>query len=289
MDTGFHYGRTLGSAMNRHAISFKSSATDNTPEMIVVGDYCQMNTAATTSTQILGTSAMANNNSGFTQPGNSCDSVLGLKHDTGLAVEWSVDEQRKLEEGLSKFADEPSIMKYIKIAAMLHDKTVRDVALRCRWIAKKRRKQDELHMGKKLKDKKDNLAESSSKQSILSGPTSNVAPFSVTMNNRIQIDSITFEALSGSIRHLIEQNNQVLCQISANISLLKQLQDNINLFNHMKNNITTILNDMRYMPGPPFPVSLNEDLAHSILPTTNQRFMFEASSGMNMKQEPGFN
>ncbi|KAD4982862.1 hypothetical protein E3N88_19533 [Mikania micrantha] len=193
MDTGFHYGRTLGSAMNRHAISFKSSATDNTPEMIVVGDYCQMNTAATTSTQILGTSAMANNNSGFTQPGNSCDSVLGLKHDTGLAVEWSVDEQRKLEEGLSKFADEPSIMKYIKIAAMLHDKTVRDVALRCRWIAKKRRKQDELHMGKKLKDKKDNLAESSSKQSILSGPTSNVAPFSVTMNNRIQIDSITFE------------------------------------------------------------------------------------------------
>ncbi|KAL8199592.1 hypothetical protein R6Q57_013160 [Mikania cordata] len=115
----------------------------------------------------------------------------------------------------------------------------------------------------------DNLAESSSKQSILSVPTSNVAPFSVTMNNRIQIDSITFEALSGSIKHLIEQNNQVLYQISANISLLK-LQDNINLFNHMKNNITTILNDMRYMHGPPFPISLNEDLAHSILPTTNQ-------------------
>lgn len=30
------------------------------------------------------------------------DSVPGLKHDTGLAVEWSVEEQFKLEEGLAK-------------------------------------------------------------------------------------------------------------------------------------------------------------------------------------------
>lgn len=33
-----------------------------------------------------------------------------------------------------RYADEPSIMKYIKIAATLPDKTVRDVALRCRWM-----------------------------------------------------------------------------------------------------------------------------------------------------------
>lgn len=33
-----------------------------------------------------------------------------------------------------RFANEPSIMKYIKIAASLRDKTVRDVALRCRWM-----------------------------------------------------------------------------------------------------------------------------------------------------------
>jgi hypothetical protein len=30
------------------------------------------------------------------------DSVPGLKHDAGLAVEWSVEEQYKLEEGLHK-------------------------------------------------------------------------------------------------------------------------------------------------------------------------------------------
>lgn len=33
-----------------------------------------------------------------------------------------------------RYADEPSIMRYIKIAATLRDKTVRDVALRCRWM-----------------------------------------------------------------------------------------------------------------------------------------------------------
>ncbi|XP_076944725.1 uncharacterized protein LOC143615498 [Bidens hawaiensis] len=267
MDTGFR------------AISFQSS------------DYYQMGNPATTSTRFVGNSN--NNNRGVGNHSvSSGGSVLGesgsgLKHDTGFAVEWSVEEQQKLEEGLSKFADEPSIMRYIKIAAAFRDKTVRDVARRCKWMARKRKKQDDPHMGKKLKDKKDKLVESSSKQSISPVPKFNVAPFSATLNNRIQIDSVTFEALSGSIRNLLEQNNQVFSQISANMSLMK-LQENIDLFNHTKTNITAILNEMRYIPGPPFPVSLNEDLVHSILPTTNQRMMFEVSNGMYMKQEPGF-
>lgn len=35
---------------------------------------------------------------------------------------------------MHSYADEPNIMKYIKIAATLRDKTVRDVAMRCRWM-----------------------------------------------------------------------------------------------------------------------------------------------------------
>lgn len=35
---------------------------------------------------------------------------------------------------VTRYAEEPSIMRYIKIAALLPDKTVRDVALRCRWL-----------------------------------------------------------------------------------------------------------------------------------------------------------
>nr|XP_043627114.1 uncharacterized protein LOC122598585 [Erigeron canadensis] len=293
MDSGFHYDRNSSSAVNRHAISFQSSGMESTSEMIMMGDYYQMNSTATTNTpRFIGNSSLANSYSGFTQSANSNGSVFGdsgpgLKHDAGLAVEWSVDEQHKLEEGLSKFSDEPTIMRYIKIAATLRDKTVRDVALRCRWMARKRRKHDEPHKGKRLKDMKDNLVESSSKPSISKVPVFNVAPFSVSMNNRVQIDGVTFEAISGSIRHLVEQNNQVLGQISANISSMK-LQDNINLFSHTKNNIAAILNNMRYMPGPPLPVSLNENLANSILPTTSQKMMFEVSNRTHMKQEPGF-
>lgn len=35
---------------------------------------------------------------------------------------------------ICRYADEPSIMRYIKIAATMREKTVRDVALRCRWM-----------------------------------------------------------------------------------------------------------------------------------------------------------
>jgi hypothetical protein len=34
-----------------------------------------------------------------------------------------------------RYANEPGIMEYIKIAATLPDKTVRDVAMRCQWMA----------------------------------------------------------------------------------------------------------------------------------------------------------
>ncbi|KAL9254167.1 hypothetical protein AKJ16_DCAP03499 [Drosera capensis] len=68
--------------------------------------------------------------------------------DTSTAVDWSPSEQQLLQEGLVKFADEPSIMKYIKIAATLREKTVRDVALRCKWMMGKRRKQHEAHARK---------------------------------------------------------------------------------------------------------------------------------------------
>ncbi|KAL6567917.1 hypothetical protein OROGR_001585 [Orobanche gracilis] len=53
------------------------------------------------------------------------------------------------------------------------------------------------------------------------------------------------------------------------------LQENVDLFSRTRNNITTILNDMRNMPGimsrmPPLPVLLNEDLASSIFPHSSQ-------------------
>ncbi|KAK1408747.1 hypothetical protein QVD17_40772 [Tagetes erecta] len=301
MDSGFYYDQTLSYVPNRHAISFQSSAIDSTSEMIMMRDYYRMNNGTgnsnsnsnsnsnTSGMMFSGNYGMVSGSSGYAHLGNACvsvhsDSGPGLKHDAGLAVEWSVEEQDKLEEGISKYADEPSIMKCVKIAATLRDKTVRDVALRCRWLSSKRRKHDEQKLWKKLKDKKDKVLEFSSKPNISSKSTLNVAPFSVTMNNRFQSGSVPFDALSVPIRRLLEQNNQVLGQISANISALK-LQDNINLFSHAKNNITTILKDMRYLPGPPLPVSLNTDLVNNTMLTSTLTTTFGSQNRMRLKQE----
>ncbi|GKB14702.1 homeodomain-like protein [Tanacetum coccineum] len=282
MDTGFYYQDSSG--MNQsQGISFQSSAKSSKSEMITLGDFGRMNSAG--GMDFSGSSGVVNSSSSvFSGIGNSCDSIVvdsipELKNRGGLPVEWSVEEQYKLEEALPKYADEPGIIRYVKIAATLRNKTVRDVALRCRWLARKRRKHEELNLWKKSKDKKDKLVESSLKPGLQSASTFNVAPFSVMMNNRVPGDGTHVEALysfidtmtcikfieaatRGSIRHLLERNSQVLCQISDNLSALK---DNFDLFSQTKNNLSAILNDMRCMPGPPLPVSLNEDLANTII------------------------
>ncbi|KAL7001472.1 hypothetical protein U1Q18_002624 [Sarracenia purpurea var. burkii] len=245
---GFHEG-TLASALSRHAISFQSGAVSSTSEMIPMVNYYGINSTA--GLMFSGNSSIINNNPGITQQtqqtGSSSgslllDSVPGLKHETGLAVEWSVEEQYRLEEGLVKYADEPSIMRYIKIAATLRDKTVRDVALRCRWMTRKRRKQEDHNLGRKLKERKDKMVESSSKTNISSASPSNMTPYSLIMNHLDHNEHMPLEAVSGTARHLLEQNNQVLSQISANLSTLK-FQDNIDLFFRTRNNIAAILNE----------------------------------------------
>ncbi|XP_059308913.1 uncharacterized protein LOC132060065 isoform X4 [Lycium ferocissimum] len=216
------------------------------------------------------------------------DTVPGLKHDTGLAVEWTVEEQYKLDEGLIKYANEPRIMKYVKIAAMLRDKNVRDVALRCRWITRKRRKQEDCSLGKKVKDRKDKSAEMASKSSA-SASLMNLAPYSLSMNHHGHGAAMPSGALLGT-RRLLEENNQALNKISANLSTFK-LQDNVDLFFQTKNNLTAVLNNMKNMPGimsqmPPLPVFLNEELASSLSPSSSQPMMFGCRSGIQLKQEP---
>ncbi|XP_027360397.1 uncharacterized protein LOC113868743 isoform X2 [Abrus precatorius] len=273
-NTGFHYD-DMGSALNWHAISFQSGAVGGIPEMVPMGNYFGLNNNSNSASGMVysGNSSIISNvsNSIISQSGSPSassslllDSVPGLKHDAGLAVEWSVDEQYKLDEGLVKYADEPSIMKYIKIAATLRDKTVRDVALRCSWMTRKRRKSEE-HMVKKVNNRKDKPVESSSKHYL----QSTLSP-SMTTYSRISNHMDKSQGICGPVKQLLEQNAQAFSQISANLSTFK-LQDNIELFGQTRHNINTILNDMRKMPGimsqmPPLPISINDDLASSILP-----------------------
>ncbi|CAN4121227.1 unnamed protein product [Withania somnifera] len=297
-NTGFH----------SQSLSFQSGAIgSSSSEMMLMGSYYSslgMNFYVNNNIggrrmlyppNAINNSGRCSSNPGMSQSG-SCpssfliDSVPGLKHDTGLAVEWTLDEQYKLDEGLIKFANEPSIMKYIKIAAMLRDKTVRDVALRCRWMMRKRRKQEDYNLGKKVKDRKEKSAEVPVKAGTSSASPLSLIPHSLSSNHRDNGDVTPSAALLG-MRHLLEENNQALNQILANLSAVK-LQDNIDLFIRTRNNITTILKNMRNMPGimsqmPPLPVLLNEELASSVWPSITQPMLFASTSGIQLKQEPG--
>ncbi|KAM4109143.1 hypothetical protein ACJW30_03G099900 [Castanea mollissima] len=234
---------TMGSSMNREvgaaAISFQCDSgamnSSNSSEMIQIGNYFVMNTNNTNTTSggnmLFASSGNSSNNHPLITHHHPLpsslllDSVpgLGLKHDTGLAVEWSLEEQYKLEQGLENFADEPSIMRYIKIAATLRDKTVRDVALRCRWMTRKRRKPEEHNVGKKVNNRKDKLVESSSKINIHSAPPLNIAAYSIMMHHMDQNERMPYEVagISGPTKLLLEQNAQVFNQIAANLSAYK--------------------------------------------------------------------
>ncbi|KAK8316225.1 hypothetical protein V6Z12_A13G029300 [Gossypium hirsutum] len=269
--------------MNRPAVSFQStttSAISSSSEMIPMGGYF-----APPPMFLPRNSSIITSSPALLQPGNSSgssflvDSVAGLNHDTGLAVEWSVDEQYILEDGLEKYNEEPNILKYIKIAASLPEKTVRDVALRCRWMQikvlfgnwqRKRRKPEEHNAGKKVNNRKDKLVESSSKMTMPSSLPPTMAAYPLMMCHLDQNGRTPSEGICGTTMHLLKQNAQTFSQITSNLSQYK-LQDNIDLFCHARNNITAMLNDMREMPGlmshmPPLPVSVNEDLANGLLP-----------------------
>nr|KJB30606.1 hypothetical protein B456_005G151600 [Gossypium raimondii] len=288
-NTGFyHHEDGLGSILNRHGISFQPAGIDSSSEMIPMSGYY-----ASLPTILPGNSSVITSSPALIQPGNSSgsslllDSISGQKHEAGFAVEWSIDEQYILEDSLEKYKDEPSIMKYIKIAATLPDKTVRDVALRCRWMQRKRRKPEELNAGKKVNSRKGKLVESSLKVNMPSALPQNMAAYPLMMHHLDQNGRMSSEGISGTVIHLLKQNSQAFSQITSNLSAFK-LQDNIDLFCHTRNNITAILNDMRDMPGlmsrmPPLPVSINDDLAISILPGATQLMIFSSPSGIHLK------
>ncbi|XP_068666894.1 uncharacterized protein [Aristolochia californica] len=217
---------------------------------------------------------LANNNNG--NSGTAVDSsgpAQALKHNPGLSVEWSAEEQSILEDGLNKYALETTIVRYAKIAMQLHEKTVRDVALRCRWMNKKeigkRRKDDNV---RKNKEKKEKVTDPSSKPSSHLVMRPNAPPYSMPMP-LMDDDEISYKAIGGPTGQLLDQNAQVFSQISANLANM-QIHENISLFCQTRDNILTILNDLNDMPGimrqmPPLPVKVNEELANSILPRSS--------------------
>ncbi|CAN0858008.1 hypothetical protein LINGRAHAP2_LOCUS7037 [Linum grandiflorum] len=184
-----------------------------------------------------------------------------LKHNPGISNDWTPEEQSILEDGLSKYASESNIIRYAKIAMQLQSKTVRDVALRCRWMTKKefskRRKEDNL--SRKSKDKKEKLTDASTKpSSFVARP--NGPAYANTVVPIDYDDGISCKAIGGLTGDLLEQNAQALSQITSNLSTMQvtnlmdadmgvflsflffQIQENINLLFRTRDNILKIMN-----------------------------------------------
>ncbi|KAF2581414.1 hypothetical protein F2Q68_00002729, partial [Brassica cretica] len=171
-----------------------------------------------------------------------------------------------------RYASEPTIVRYAKIAMKMKDKTVRDVALRCRWMTKKengkRRKED--HSSRKSKDKKEKTTDSSAKSSSHLNVHPNGPPYAPPMMPIDTDDGISYKAIGGVSGDLLEQNAQMFNQVSTNFSAF-QIHENVNILCKARDNILSILNDLNDMPEvmkqmPPLPVKVNEELANSILP-----------------------
>jgi len=154
----------------------------------------------------------------------------------------------------------------------LPEKTVRDVALRCRWMNKKesgKRRKEDHNSSKKSKDKKEKVSDSSSKTPVHMAGRPNVPPYPLPVLP-MDDDEISAKAIGGPTGEIFETNAQVLSQISTNLSNM-QIQDNISLLCQTRDNILRVLKEINDAPEimkqmPPLPVKINEDLVNSILP-----------------------
>nr|XP_009413092.1 PREDICTED: uncharacterized protein LOC103994473 isoform X1 [Musa acuminata subsp. malaccensis]XP_009413093.1 PREDICTED: uncharacterized protein LOC103994473 isoform X1 [Musa acuminata subsp. malaccensis]XP_018686301.1 PREDICTED: uncharacterized protein LOC103994473 isoform X1 [Musa acuminata subsp. malaccensis]XP_018686302.1 PREDICTED: uncharacterized protein LOC103994473 isoform X1 [Musa acuminata subsp. malaccensis]XP_018686303.1 PREDICTED: uncharacterized protein LOC103994473 isoform X1 [ len=289
MDHGInfpHGGVFLQSFCNQHVVSFQPKDVKSTTN-VFLGD---MNTSggiiATTGILLTGNASTPNNISSMILTGNLPSNILldplpGLEHLAAFAVDWSCEELEVLKHGLVMFASEPTIMKYIKIAARLSEKTVRDVAIRCRWMTRKengkQHKSEDFYAGKKIKDRKEKIIGCSSMVNMHYNQPDCEAACSVMMcngNHMNQFSSEAFPVIDSRTMNILEDNAKLLHQIAVN-SENNEIQNNIDLLYRTNNNITAILNSMLETPGimsqmPPLPVYANENLLHSILRSTSQ-------------------
>ncbi|KAL9683725.1 hypothetical protein QQ045_015553 [Rhodiola kirilowii] len=229
---------------------------------------------------------MINYNYGISEQGISQSShLLGLPlpghfDDPGFTVDWSAEEQSILDEGLIRFANEPPVMKYVKIAGLLMEKTTRDVAMRCNWMKKKRRKQNQPSVDQMTTMRK----EVPSAEILPSAPQLNMAPFSRATHTMNPVKQLPHEALHGpSFQNILQENAEIFSRIDGNLSAFK-LHENLDLFRHTRNNIVTILNNMTDLHGtsspmPPLPVFINENLTNAVLQDPTQAMMLGFSNG----------
>ncbi|XP_047937546.1 uncharacterized protein LOC125185106 isoform X4 [Salvia hispanica] len=184
-----------------------------------------------------------------------------FKHQKTISMNWTTEEHAFLVDYL---AQDSSVFDYANIAVLLKTKTVRDVALRCRWIAKKgisKRWKDDLSV-RNSKERRENFIHSTVRPSRLS----------IQSGASQAAGNIPENDLAGATKQLLLENALALKQISKNHSTL-QLRQNIGLLSQARENISKILTNLAEM-GPAMKKmaelpKLDEELANSILSSPN--------------------
>ncbi|CAL5015867.1 unnamed protein product [Urochloa decumbens] len=285
-DPSMNFGEFSQSLCNQHVVSFQTSAT--TSGSGGMPTYLDCSTGMDASVGMLSTTPSVVVSTGSsnmpTDPGQS------LKYGGPLAADWTHLELQILRDGLDKYVHEQGIMKYIKIAASLPNKTVRDVAMRCQWVGKKvntrRRKPQEHHTGRNIKERKDKFGEPAlwgANHRLQTGVrTNSFVPHNVQNNMFLSGGSEIDRP-----QHLLEENNRILNQIEANIVTF-QAQNNIDLFHRARRNINELVHVTTQLPGmstkmPPLRVSVNESLASFVLPGIA---MDQIIGSSHLKEEP---
>ncbi|KAG6532545.1 hypothetical protein ZIOFF_006391 [Zingiber officinale] len=268
----FHYGGFFPpSLINQNVALFQPEATGLTSEGMYnsgeISSMAGMILPGNPGTQSHTSSVMSlpDNLSGSI----ALDPMSPVKHSATVATCWSLEELYVLRQGLMEHATEPTnIMKYIKIAAKLPEKQVRDVAMKCQLIAKeesgKRRKLENYHA-----EKKEKVVYSSSLSTMHSFQPESMTPLLFRVRNMpsnnhpcqekaVYLDTLSF----GQI-------------VISSLAETFQVQDNINLFYHVRENIDNILTSMSVNPGiisqmAALAVSIDDNLFQSILPPAIQ-------------------
>lgn len=219
------------------------------------------------------------------------ESAQNLKYGGPLAESWSHLEIQVLKDCLDRYVNEHGIMKYIKIAASLPTKTVRDVAMRCQWMGNKqttRRRRPAEHHSRKMKDRKDKMVGPSSWGTTHPVQTdtgiSSFVPHHAIQNSQYLSGASEMDRI---VQLVLEENNRLLTQIDTNIQTF-QAQNNNDLFNRVRRNIDGLLKIMSQMPGkmsqmPQLGVAVNENLASYLLPDLT---MAQVLGNSHLKEEP---
>ncbi|KAL6652363.1 hypothetical protein ACP70R_011288 [Stipagrostis hirtigluma subsp. patula] len=286
-DPNMNFGAFSQALYNQHVVSFQTSATTSGSGGMPVyldcssGMDANMGMLSTTPSVVVSTSTS----------NIPADSGQNLKYGGPLAADWSYLELQLLKDGLEKYVNEQGIMKYIKIAASIPNKTVRDVAMRCQWLGKKvntrRRKPEEHHTGRKIKERKDKYVEPALWGANHPVRTDIRVPSFMPHNVQNNLFLPGASEIDRAMQHLLEENNWLLNQIKTNISTF-QPQNNIGLFHQARRNINNLLQSMSQMPGimskmPPLGVSLNENPPSLVLPGLTMEHVLGSS---HLKEEP---